>query len=77
MASGMLCMKRTKYRSAEDIVNATIDLLYDERDNIPTITSDNGKEFAYQALIAEILGIDFYFAHPCNPWQRGVNKNLT
>jgi IS30 family transposase len=75
-ASGMLWMKKTKSRSAEDIVNATIELLYDERDNIHTITADNGKEFAYHSLIAEILGVDFYFAHPYKPWQRGANENL-
>jgi IS30 family transposase len=75
-ATGLLWMKKTKSRSAEDILKATIELLYDERDNLHTITADNGKEFAYHALIAEILEVDFYFAHPYKPWQRGANENL-
>ena len=29
-----------------------------------TITSDNGKEFAYHEQISTALGTDFYFANP-------------
>jgi IS30 family transposase len=42
---------------------------------IHTITSDNGKEFADHVTISQDLGIDFYFAEPYSPWQRGANEN--
>lgn len=41
-----------------------------------TITSDNGKEFAMHQEISKVLEIDFYFANPYCPWQRGANENL-
>ena len=43
---------------------------------IHTITSDNGKEFASHKEVAEELEIDYYFAHPYHPWERGSNENL-
>jgi len=42
---------------------------------VHTITSDNGKEFAYHEQIAAELESDFYFAHPYYPWERGLNEN--
>ena len=42
---------------------------------IHTITADNGKEFADHVTISQDLGIDFYFAEPYSPWQRGANEN--
>ena len=44
-------------------------------ENVHTITSDNGREFAAHAEIAEALGADFYFAHPYHSWERGLNEN--
>lgn len=41
-----------------------------------TITTDRGSEFLYHAQITEGLGgIQFYFALPQHPWQRGTNEN--
>lgn len=42
---------------------------------VKTITSDNGREFAGHAEIAEALDADFYFAHPYHSWERGTNEN--
>ena len=38
-------------------------------------TFDNGKEFAFHALIAERAGIDVYFARPYRSCDRGTNEN--
>ena len=43
---------------------------------INTITSDNGKEFEEHKSIAEKCQIDFYFANPYSPWERGANENI-
>ena len=40
-----------------------------------TITLDNGLEFAGHEVIAQGLGADIYFAHPCASWERGINEN--
>jgi IS30 family transposase len=42
---------------------------------VHTITSDNGREFAGHAEIAEALCAEFYFAHPYHSWERGLNEN--
>lgn len=42
---------------------------------ILSITTDNGKEFAEHAAIAQTLGCAFYFADPNSPHQRGTNEN--
>ncbi len=41
-----------------------------------TITSDNGKEFAYHKEVSEILDTSFFFAHPYFPWERGLNDHM-
>lgn len=40
-----------------------------------TITPDRGKEFSKHAEITSILGVQFYFPQPHQPWQRGTNEN--
>ena len=40
-----------------------------------TITSDNGKEFAFHENIAEKLEAGFYFANPYHSWERGLNEH--
>ncbi len=52
------------------------ELLEDWVPFIHTLTSDNGKEFAQHEIVAEKSNIDFYFALPYHPWERGANENL-
>jgi IS30 family transposase len=44
-------------------------------DLVHTLTSDNGKEFAYHQAVAKGLDAQGYFAHPCHSWERGLNEN--
>lgn len=40
-----------------------------------TITCDRGQEFRQFGYVREIVGIDFFFAHPHSPWERPTNEN--
>ena len=40
-----------------------------------SVTLDRGKEFAAHAQVAKEIGVEFYFALPHHPWQRGTNEN--
>jgi IS30 family transposase len=74
------CSRKTliahvKSKHAEIVSDAIIRLLKDEKENLHTITFDNGKEFAYHAKIKNALACDNYFAHPYCSWERGLNEN--
>jgi len=42
---------------------------------VHTLTSDNGREFAAHQRVAESLNAEFYFCHPYQAWERGLNEN--
>lgn len=67
--------KEVNSKCAEDVTQATIDLLKPYEVAVHTITADNGKEFAYHEKISEKLTTDVYFAHPYSSWERGLNEN--
>ena len=66
---------RVKSKRAKEVTAATLALLTPFKGLVHTITSDNGKEFAYHEQIAAGLECDFYFAHPYRSWERGLNEN--
>ena len=68
-------MKKVKSKHADVVTQATIDLLYPLKKLTHTITSDNGKEFAYHEVIAKSLDTNFYFANPYHSWERGLNEH--
>ena len=74
--TGILIMGKVSSKEALEIETKAVELLEEWKPMIHTITSDNGKEFANHANIAEQLNIDFYFAKPYHSWQRGANENL-
>ncbi len=51
-------------KEADVVKQALIKMLQPIKAIAYTITSDNGKEFAYHKEIAKALNIDFYFANP-------------
>ena len=75
-ATGILRMKKIESKESELVKLATIELLQHWKHLINTITSDNGKEFAQHQEISSALEIDFFFANPYSPWERGANENL-
>jgi len=44
------------------------------KDQILTITSDNGFEFSNHKSIKDTLDCDYYFCHPYSSWERGLNE---
>jgi IS30 family transposase len=61
-------------KQAVSLSKVAVRLLYPYKENVHTITSDNGTEFAEHEFIAKKLGADFYFAHPYASWERGLNE---
>ena len=62
-------------RTAQAVQNQIHQLLLPVADQVLTLTSDHGKEFAYHEQIAKTLHLKFYFAHPYAAWERGTNEN--
>lgn len=62
--------------SADETLAALVEIL----ERIPgslrrTLTWDQGREMARHAELADLCGIDIYFADPHSPWQRPTNEN--
>ena len=62
-------------RTAQAVRQQVCRLLLPVKDKVHTLTSDHGKEFAEHEQIAELLQLQFYFAHPYAAWERGTNEN--
>ena len=73
--SKYLLSKQVNQKTADNVKMATIELLKPIADDVHTITSDNGLEFAHHEKIAKELECEFYFADPYSSWQRGLNEN--
>jgi len=61
-------------KKAIDIENETIRIMLPLKDQIHTITSDNGLEFSNHKNISKALDYDHYFCHPYSSWERGLNE---
>ena len=62
-------------RTAQAVQRQVCKLLLPVIDKAHTLTSDHGKEFAGHEQIAQLLKLNFYFAHPYAAWERGTNEN--
>ncbi|GHT96499.1 hypothetical protein FACS1894122_14870 [Alphaproteobacteria bacterium] len=45
------------------------------KDQVDSITDDNGGEFAGHEEVAKQLGAKIYFATPYHSWERGLNEH--
>ena len=68
-------IKATPTKHAEVVTKALIQMLTPMQHITHTITSDNGKEFAYHQQVSEALNTNFYFANPYHSWERGLNEH--
>ncbi|KAA6325519.1 hypothetical protein EZS27_025276 [termite gut metagenome] len=71
------CLLMEKLVSGKQAVprsKVAVRLLYPYKENVHTITADNGTEFDEHEFIAKKLKADFYFAHPYSSWERGLQE---
>ncbi len=66
---------KTPNKTADEVRNALIKKLHPIKNNVLTITSDNGREFAHHEQISKLLEADFFFAKPYHSWERGLNEH--
>ena len=68
-------LTKVKRRTAQAVRKQVCRMLFPVKNKVHTLTSDHGKEFADHEQIAQILELEFYFAHPYAAWERGTNEN--
>ena len=73
--SKFVLIKNVPSKEASVVTQALIEMIYPIKDITHTITSDNGKEFAYHKQVSAALDVDFYFANPYHSWERGLNEH--
>ena len=64
---------KTAKKQAHLVANAVVSGLQNYKTK--TMTTDNGKEFAYHERITKETGAPVYFARPYHSWERGLNEN--
>ncbi|MDH5775784.1 MAG: IS30 family transposase, partial [Nitrospirota bacterium] len=68
-------LERVAHKTAAAVRQAVVQGLEPYKDQVHTITYDNGLEFSEHAGMAKELEAQIYFAHPYASWERGVNEN--
>ncbi|MFZ2486460.1 MAG: IS30 family transposase [Candidatus Rickettsiella isopodorum] len=68
-------LSKVNAKKADLVSSSIISSLKPLVNQVFTITSDNGSEFAYHEKISRELETEFYFAHPYSSWERGLNEN--
>jgi len=73
--SKFVIIKNVPTKEASVVTEALIEMIYPIKAITKTITSDNGKEFAYHKQVSAALDTNFYFANPYHSWERGLNEH--
>jgi IS30 family transposase len=74
--SKFVIIKQVTSKHAAIVTKALVEMLTPMKHITKTITSDNGKEFAYHKEVSDTLNTDFYFANPYHSWERGLNEHM-
>lgn len=70
-------IKKVSSKQADVVTKALIEMITPIKRITHTITSDNGKEFAYHQEVSKALDSDFYFARPYRSCDRGLNEHTS
>ena len=65
-----------KRKTADAVRQKQVEMLSPLKDDVHTMTQDNGGEFAQHQKTAKQLEMDTYFAHPYSSWERGAVENM-
>jgi IS30 family transposase len=68
-------IKNVPSKEAQVVTDALIEMIQPIKAITHTITSDNGKEFAYHEKVSKALNTKFYFCNPYHSWERGLNEH--
>jgi IS30 family transposase len=68
-------IKKVKNKTKKVVTKAIVKILKPLKDQVDSITDDNGGEFAGHEEVAEKLGAKIYFATPYRSWERGLNEH--
>jgi len=68
-------IKKVPSKHAEVVSKAIVEMLQPIKQLTHTITSDNGKEFAYHEEVSKALNAKFFFCNPYHSWERGLNEH--
>ena len=75
-STNFLIMQRLPFvKDSKHLANQVIDMLLPYKQQVLTITTDNGSEFAKHELIAKNLDTDIYFTDSYAAWQKGAIEN--
>lgn len=75
-STSMLFMRKLKKgKNDKDLARTVIHLLSPFKEQVKSITTDNGTEFACHEMIGKSLGVTIYFADPYASWQKGAIEN--
>ena len=74
-AAKLLIVGLAKDKSAAAVTAVIKRKLRPYKNQVLTLTADNGKEFSWHKKISKALDADFYFAEPYCSWQRGLNEH--
>jgi len=66
---------QVKQKTAADVTTEIVRLLAPHKEQVQTITYDNGRKFSAHELVNERLDCQSYFAKPYHSWERGLNEN--
>ena len=71
--SGLVLITKLNSKTSHSTASAIIKRLT----NLPahTITADNGPENQSGKLVENMIGTEWYSAHPYSSWERGTNEN--
>jgi IS30 family transposase len=74
--TGFFLMKKLpKEKNAKALAKELFfSLLLPYKQCVHSSTSDNGTEFYEHKRIAKYLDANYFFAHPCSSWERGLNE---
>lgn len=74
--SRKVIIKKTASKTAKATTTSIITALKPLKNNIKSITYDNGSEFSMHEKINKTLNIKSYFCKPYSAWEKGTVENI-